>query len=166
MEDEFLHFLNENLGVVHRICRMYFPDGPEEREDLYQEILYQAWKSYPGFRGDAKFSTWLYKIGLNTALVHFRKIKRRPDSPDAKELFREIPEQTCSTNGSDHAETLMQAVKTLSPVDKAIVSLYLEEYSYEEIAQTLGISRSNVSVRLVRIKNQLAQKIKNELKKY
>jgi RNA polymerase sigma factor (sigma-70 family) len=163
MEDEFLHFLNENIGVVHRICRIYFPDRPEEREDLYQEILYQAWKSYPGYRGDAKFSTWLYKIGLNTAMVHFRKIKRRPDSPDANESFREIRESPRSANGSDQIETLMQAVKTLSPIDKAIVSLYLEDYSYEEIAHTLGITRSNVSVRLVRIKNQLAQKMKNEL---
>jgi RNA polymerase sigma factor (sigma-70 family) len=163
MEDEFLLFLNENLGVIHRICRIYFPDRPEEREDLYQEILYQAWKSYPGFRGDAKFSTWLYKIGLNTAIVHFRKIKRRPDRSDVTDRLLEIPDSSGSANGSDHAETLMQAVKTLSPVDKAIVSLYLEDYSYEEIAQTMGISRSNVSVRLVRIKNQIAQKIKNEL---
>jgi RNA polymerase sigma factor (sigma-70 family) len=163
MEDEFLHFLNENIGVVHRICGIYFPDRTEEREDLYQEILYQAWKSYSGFRGDSKFSTWLYKIGLNTAMVHFRKIKRRPDCPDANESFREIPESPRSANGSDHIETLMQAVKTLSPIDKAIVSLYLEDYSYEEIAHTLGITRSNVSVRLVRIKNQLAQKMKNEL---
>src|SRR5664279_105942 len=111
MEDEFLHFLNENIGVVHRICRIYFPDRPEEREDLYQEILYQAWKSYPGFRGDAKFSTWLYKIGLNTAMVQFRKIKRRPDSTTGTDRFRELPESPGSLNGSDYAETLMLAVK-------------------------------------------------------
>lgn len=153
------------MGIVHRVCNAYFFYDSEEREDVLQEIMYQLWKSYPQFSGASKFSTWMYKVALNTAITHVRKNKRMPE----KEKLTEQAHQVADINQTNYAEEkiklLYAGIDTLSPLDKAIILLYLEENSYDEIAAITGLTKSNVSVRLVRIKKALEQKLKNNFNK-
>jgi len=157
IKNNFLRDLNQYAGIIHRVCNSYFAD-PDERQDVSQEITYQLWKSYQSFKGDSKFSTWMYKVALNTAMLHIRNKKRNIQNESLNEAAVEIPDE--SSGRKDDMRVLYAAINTLDDLDKAIILLYLEEYSYEEIAVMVGITRTNVSVRLVRIKKKLEEKIK------
>jgi RNA polymerase sigma-70 factor (ECF subfamily) len=119
-------------------------------------MMYQLWRSYPRFDGRSKFSTWMYSVCLNTALMSKRKKK---DNEPLLDTHEEIPEPSAK---EDNTELLNTAIATLSPVNKAIMLLYLEEMSYEEIAEITGLTKSNVSVRIVRAKKELEEKIKGK----
>lgn len=153
-QEEFLSLILQHQGMLHKICRLY-RDSPEDREDLFQEIVYQLWKSVPGFQGQAKISSWIYRIALNTALAAFRKKGPRLTYPAT------LPDTASSTTAatSDRQEQLFAALKQLSDAEKAIIALYLEELSYQEIAAIIGIEENYVGVKLNRIKT----KIKNIL---
>lgn len=160
IEDQFLKDLNNNIGIVHRVCRVYVKDS-DERQDMYQEIIYQLWKSYPTFNNNAKFSTWMYRVAVNTAINHIRKSTRTikeeplPENLDKMTLAEdEAP--------AEKLQMLYAVIEHLSPVDKAITLLYLDDNSYDQIAAITGFTKSNVSVRLVRIKKQLEKQLKNE----
>lgn len=161
-KEEFLQHINGNTGIIHRVCNIYFNCSPE-REDVFQEILYQLWKSYPAFKGNSKFSTWMYRIALNTAITHIKKKDRIPRREELNETYHQLPESI----GEDHKEMNMRllytAIDTLSPIDKAIILLYLEDYSYEEIALITGLTKTNTSVRLVRIKRKLEEQLRNSI---
>jgi len=161
-KEDFLQHINSNTGIIHRVCNIYF-NGSPEREDVFQEILYQLWKSYPAFKGASRFSTWMYRIALNTAITYIKKRNRTPHKEELNETYHQLPESA----GEDHQEINMRllytAIDTLSPIDKAIVLLYLEDYSYEEIALITGLTKTNISVRLVRIKRKLEQQLKNSI---
>lgn len=152
-EEQFLSQLHTHAGIIHRICKSYF-SSEELRKDVYQEIVYQLWKSYSTFKGLSKFSTWMYRIALNTAITYHRKAKRQPDEQRLTDQMEHIP-----ANSSDdleaQVEKLYAAINTLTDIEKAIVLLYLDEHSYEEIAAVTGMTSKNVSVRLVRIKKKL-----------
>lgn len=159
VDDKFIRLVNENIGIAHKVSNIYVRDTVE-REDLIQEMMYQLWKSYKRFDGLSKFSTWMYSVCLNTALTYNRKSNsNRSESITAKHL--EIAEE-----GQDHREEnikiLFQAVAVLSPLNKAIILLYLDNLSYEEIAGITGLTKSNVSVRLVRIKKELEVQFKKQ----
>ncbi|MBX2871758.1 MAG: sigma-70 family RNA polymerase sigma factor [Saprospiraceae bacterium] len=150
MEEEFLKILDRHQAILHKVCRLY-RDTDADREDLFQEILYHLWKAFPSFQRRAKISTWIYRIALNTALATFRK--NRPP------LFfpAELP-QTRMGNQEESSEQmgrLLKAMKKLKEVDRAILSLYLDDMTYEQIAQIIGITPSNVGARIHRIKNKL-----------
>ncbi len=152
----FLESIKENTGIIHKVTAIY-ADTREDREDLYQEILYQSWKSYPSFRQDSKFSTWLYRISLNTALVFRRK--------DRGQFHSQLNESVCnhpdySYNCSQAVNELIAAIKTLSKVDRMIITLYLEGYTYQEIGNMAGISKENTGVKIFRIKKQLSKILK------
>lgn len=151
-EATFLQLLNSNQGIIGKVCSIYC-NYKEDYEDLFQEITYQAWKGYAGFRGDAKFSTWLYRIALNTAISSFRK--KRP----TVDLVATLPDHYVQdlNEKSDEQQLLLQAIKTLNEAEKAIIALYLDEMSYREIAELIGISENNVGVKINRIKNKLYQ---------
>ncbi|WP_128547357.1 RNA polymerase sigma factor [Larkinella soli] len=159
LEQTFLEQINDHLGIAHKVCRIYFQDQ-EERADLLQEMLYQLWKSYPDFGGRSRFTTWMYRVCLNTALGWRKKSKRKGWESLALR-HQQIPEPAADP-GEEHRQALFRAIATLSPLNKAIVFLYLDEVSYEEIAGITGLTRSNVSVRLVRIKKELEQQLKNQ----
>ncbi len=126
---------------------------PDDREDLFQEITLQAWKSYPRFKGNARFSTWLYRVALNTAITYYRKQKRNPITHSDISGY-EIPE--APTDPTDAQFQLMyKAIGELSEVDKALVLLYLEDYPYDDIAQMMGITPNHVAVKMNRIKSKL-----------
>lgn len=154
-EKEFIALLNEHQRIIHKVCNLYM-DTHADREDLFQEITLQAWKAYAGFRGDAKFSTWLYRVALNTAITFFRKEKRKPDIysteavPDlgSHETYDPIEEQV---------KAMYAAIGDLSKIDKAIVMLYLEDYNYNNIGEMMGITANNVAVKMNRIKTRLKE---------
>jgi RNA polymerase sigma factor (sigma-70 family) len=162
LNEKFLEYINCNAGIAHKVLKVYFDDA-NDREDAWQEMMYQLWRSYPGFNGKSKFSTWMYKVCLNTALT----IKRRNSNKRTEPLSRkhlEIPLETPENKNEEAVRLLLQAISVLSPLNKAIVLLYLEKMSYEEIAHVVGITQSNVSVRLVRIKKELEIRIKSKIK--
>lgn len=149
---DFLEVINQNIGIAHKVCRIYFQDTAE-REDVLQEMMYQLWRSYQHFDGHSKFSTWMYRVCLNTALTYKRKtIKHRAER--LSESHHQIGEQHGGANQED-ISLLFDAIAALSSLNKAIILLYLENMSYEEIASITGLTKSNVSVRLVRIKKDL-----------
>ncbi|RYY56841.1 MAG: sigma-70 family RNA polymerase sigma factor [Chitinophagaceae bacterium] len=153
-EKQFLELISQHQGIIHKICRVH-RDSREEREDLFQEIVYQLWKSAPSFESRSAFSTWLYRVSLTTAIAVFRK--KRPEiiyTPVLPERL-ELP-----TEPSEQGELLLQVLKTLNDADKAIITLHLEALSYQEIAEITGISESNVGVRLNRIKKKIQQQLK------
>ncbi len=154
--EEFLECIKENTGIIHKVTEIY-ADTREDREDLYQEILYQSWKSYPSFRQESKFSTWLYRISLNTALVFRRKDTGLPHSQLIESVYNH-PDH--SYNYSQSVNELITAIKTLSKVDRMIITLYLEGYTYQEIGNMAGISKENTGVKIFRIKNQLSKILK------
>ncbi len=162
IDTHFLQLVNANIGIAYKVCRIYFREA-EDREDVLQEMMYQLWRSFKRFDNRSKFSTWMYSVCLNTALTYKRKSARHR----ATEMILEH-EQIPNVIESDHDEAisaLYQAIAALSPINKAIIMLYLEELSYEEIAQITGMSRSNVSVRLVRAKMQLQKLMENIIDK-
>lgn len=159
VDKHFTDLINDNLGIAHKVCRTY-ADDPVDREDLMQEMVYQLWRSYPRFDGRSKFSTWMYSVCLNTAITYRRKIRHRPESLSTShyQIADEAPDSR-----EDSIAQLYEAIRTLSSINKAIVLLYLEEMSYEEIAALTGLSKSNVGIRLVRIRKELEAKLKPEI---
>jgi RNA polymerase sigma factor (sigma-70 family) len=152
-EKEFVELLNKHQNIIHKICNVYMDNAPA-KEDLFQEITLQAWKSIKNFRGDAQFSTWLYRVALNTAITFFRKEKKQVDTtyteyfPDTKEEYDPVEEQV---------QAMYKAIAALSKIDKALVMLYLDDYSYKEMAEVLGMTVTNIGVKMNRIKTKLKE---------
>ncbi|MBY0480359.1 MAG: sigma-70 family RNA polymerase sigma factor [Chitinophagaceae bacterium] len=162
LENEFLKLINLNSGIVHKVSRAYCKD-PIDRQDLFQEIIFQLWKSYPTFNGQSKFSTWMYQVALNTAITYFRKGKRNLAKGVLEDYHLNVGVLQEQTIAGDRIEALYTAINTLSAVDKMIILLYLDDKSYEEIALITGLTKSNISVRLVRIKKLLKTKLQNKV---
>ncbi|MBV9988142.1 MAG: RNA polymerase sigma factor [Chitinophagaceae bacterium] len=159
-EKEFITLLNQHQKIVHKVCNLYM-DRHSDREDLFQEVTLQAWKAYGNFRGDAKFSTWLYRVALNTAITFFRKEKRQPDIYSTDN----VPEQSEEEQGpvEEQVKAMYAAIGELSKIDKAIVMLYLEDYSYNEIGDMMGITANNVAVKMNRIKTKLKESTQQQM---
>lgn len=155
-EETFLAQLNQHLGLAYKISRAYQPD-PDERADLLQEMIYQLWRSYPSFTGQAKFSTWMYSVCLHTALADRRTARKRHTEPLAA-WHEHIPDPPPDDRHETIGE-LFAAIALLPPLNKAIVLLYLDDLSYEEIASITGLTKANVSVRLVRLKKELESRL-------
>ncbi len=148
----FVDMVFNHVGILHKICKLYAAE--EDREDLKQEIIYQLWKSYPTFRGDSKFQSWMYRVAINTALLGLRARKVKYTSLSGQEI--EIPdEQRTGSYEDDRVRQLYFYISKLKDLDKTIIFLYLEQCTYDEIAEITGISIKNVSVRLVRIRGKL-----------
>lgn len=137
-------------GIIRKVCRIYAKD-PAQREDLYQEIVLNAWRSYPNFEGRSKFSTWLYRVALNTAFYQHRKNKffNNITGLDGAET---IP---LEESDKEQLEILYRAIGQLDAVEKSIVLLYLDELSYKEISEITGLTETNVGVKLNRIKTKM-----------
>ncbi|NJW52812.1 RNA polymerase sigma factor [Salinimicrobium oceani] len=154
LEHEFVTNLEKHQNIVHKICRMYTNDR-ESHNDLFQEITIQLWKAYPKFRGDAKFSTWMYRVALNTAITLYRKSKKDIRTQDYDEVSFKIKADVYNDEIEQQLMLMYKAVKELNDIDKALVFLYLEDQSYKEISDTLGISEVNARVKMNRIKKTL-----------
>ena len=155
-EQEFVKKVTESQGIVHKVCGMYC-DNEEDREDLFQEILIQLWKSYASFRGDAKFSSWMYRVGLNVAISNLRKSKTKKEDSTLPESFDSISRESDEQSLSLEKGLLRDAIQQLNEIEKAIMMLYLEEKHNEEIADIMGISQNHVRVKMTRIRNKLKE---------
>lgn len=163
METAFRHIIDEHYGILFKIGRAYTRDDADFA-DLYQEILIQLWESYPRFKGQSKLSTWIYRVALNTALTHTRKEKRRPAGHSIeKEAFRLSDDSQLQSEEQQqkerNIELLYQCINELKKDERAIILLHLDGNSYEETAQIMGISTSNVGVRLLRTKKKLQKRL-------
>jgi RNA polymerase sigma-70 factor (ECF subfamily) len=156
-ETEFTELITSNQGIIHKVCRIYC-DTTEAHEDLFQEIVLQLWKSFDSFKGDSKFSTWMYRVGLNTAITLIRKKNKtiQTSSIDGHSLFN----LRANDYDDDHEEKLKllyDCIKKLNDVERALVLLYLEDLPYREIAETIGITEVNARVKMNRAKTKLKE---------
>lgn len=155
-ESLFLEQIRINQGIIFKLVSLYV-NNAEDKKDLYQEIILQAWKGWPGYRSDAKFSTWLYRICLNTILTQQRKkgiVHYKESLDNIAPSVHNIAEQ------NEDGDQLKHAIRQLSEIDRAIISMHLDGYDNPEIAEMLGVSGNNVAVKLYRIKQQLTQLLK------
>ena len=155
-KNRFLELIEENQDIIHKICCLY-AINTDDRKDLSQEIICQLWKSYQSFRGDSKFTTWMYKVALNTALLNLRRHRVRVRTESLKEHHTDIPAEADEKEIYGQINRLCEAISQLGKLDSAIILLYLEQLSYKEISEIIGISKSNVSVRLTRVKKKLKE---------
>ena len=160
LEKEFERHIKDNESLLCKLCRVY-AHVEAEREDLFQEIVIRLWKSYPAFKGNSKFSTWLYRIAINTAVTGLRKKKQRVVSFEEAGLQVYDITEHVNDETEEKFRQLYEAINTLNPVDKAIVILYMEDRSYEEMEEVLGISQGNLRVKMNRIKDKLREQTKN-----
>ncbi len=154
-EKEFLSQLKEHQNIIYKLVHLY-ANTEEDKKDLYQEIVLQAWKTYAAFRGEAKFSTWLYRLCLNTIFTIQRKTNRIEYTDTIK-----YEEQYSSTPTSDEAERLYKAIRTLPETERAVISLHLDGYDNKEVSELIGITANLVAVKLHRIKQHLATLLKD-----
>lgn len=155
-EAAFIGLLTQHRNIIYKVCNLYM-DNKEEREDLFQEITLQAWKSFTNFRGEARFGTWLYRVALNTAITYFKKEKRKVPV-FLSETMPEVADY--SDNNNEQLQAMYKAIADLSKIDKALVMLYLEDYNYQDIGDMLGITANNVAVKMNRIKTRLKEESK------
>jgi RNA polymerase sigma-70 factor (ECF subfamily) len=154
LEQSFVQQLKSNQNIIHKICRLY-TNGEDEHKDLFQEITIQLWKAFPKFRGDSKFSTWAYRVALNTAITLYRKSIRTVKTVDYENHQFYISQEDYNYEDEERLKLMYQAVYQLNDIEKALVFMYLEEKDYGEISETLGISEVNARVKMNRIKGKL-----------
>ena len=152
IEQGFLELLSRNQKLINKVIRIYAFDS-EDRRDLFQEIVFQLWRSYRSFRAESKVSTWLYRIALNTAITSLRK--KRPEHTELNDKIIANLQSHETPEKSEQVQQLYSAIKSLGEVDRALVMLFLEDLSYKEIADILGLTVENVGVKLNRIKAKL-----------
>jgi RNA polymerase sigma-70 factor (ECF subfamily) len=158
LKEEFLDILSRYQGIVHKVNLIYFRNS-SDREDNFQDIIYQLWKSFPTLRNRNSIGSWIYAVAINTSISRLRKkhgIEYREDLPDSPDSS-DIDEKTAR---DENSKLLLQAIYRLNEIDKSIMLLYLDELSYDDIAGITGISKSNVGVRINRAKELLKQNLK------
>jgi RNA polymerase sigma factor (sigma-70 family) len=160
IQQEFLRRVDEHRNIIHKISRVYM-DTQEDREDLCQEIIIQLWKSYGSFRNESSFSTWMYRVAVNTAITFFKKGKLIAPAITLDEHAESIADDD-DTERRLKLSAFYKAVHTLNNIEKALIFLYLEGQSHKDIAEKLGISEVNARVKLNRTKQKLQDIIKNQ----
>ncbi|MDW9378649.1 sigma-70 family RNA polymerase sigma factor [Chryseobacterium sp. JV558] len=153
-EKEFLEKIEKHKGVVFKISKMYM-DNKDDQNDLYQEIIYQAWKSYGDFQKRSDFSTWLYRTALNTAIVFLRSEKKRSFIQNQNVDGLSARQEPYNDTDDVNMKLMYEAIHKLSPIDKALIFFFLEGFSGKEIAVQLGITEVNTRVKLKRAKEKL-----------
>lgn len=157
IKDDFLEILSKYQGILHKVNLIYFKNV-SDREDNFQEIIYQLWKSFPGLKNKNSIGSWIYAVSINTSVSKLKKesrIEYRENLPESFDKIDIIEELSLS----EESKMLLGAIYNLNEIDKPIMLLYLEEKSYDEIAQIIGISKSNVGVRINRAKELLKQNL-------
>jgi len=157
-EKSFIALIKEHQGLIHKVCILYESDR-ETRNDLFQEIVLQLWKSFPTFRGDSKITTWMYRIALNTAISGLRKLGRKIKTEELDNHHLNISD-TSFDHYEDDLQKLQWAIRQLSEIERAMIMMALDEIPYEEIADTIGITQNNVRVRMNRIREKLRNLIR------
>lgn len=159
-EEEFLALINKHKGILYKVSRTYF-DKLEDQQDLFQEIILQLWKSIDSFKGNSQFSSWMYRVAINTAIVFFKKEKRKPDNYSAK-TTEPIAYDGYNDEQDQQLVHFYKAVKELNKIEKALILQFIEGFSGKEIADNLGLSEVNVRVKINRTKVKLQEIIKKQ----
>jgi RNA polymerase sigma-70 factor (ECF subfamily) len=159
-ERQFEAQITEHEALLYKVCHTY-AYTQADREDLFQEIVIQVWKAYPNFKGDSKFSTWLYRVAINTAINGLRKRKNFITSYEPEKLPTNLSDDNRSEAEEEQFQQLYKAIGELNQVEKAIVMLYMEDYSYAEMEEILGVSQGSLRVKMTRIKDRLRQLTRN-----
>lgn len=152
-QELFVTLINQHKALLYKVCNLYCT-SEVDKQDLFQEIVLQLWKSYPKFRGEAKFSTWLYRIALNTAISGVRKRKSSFQLMEPGTLPASV-DRTQMDDDEEQLELLYSAIRQLTDIEKAVVMMYLEEKSYEEMEEVFGISQNTLRVKMNRIREKL-----------
>jgi RNA polymerase sigma factor (sigma-70 family) len=156
MQQDFLNIVNDNKGLIYKVCNLYCPDV-EDRKDLFQEILLQLWKSHQNFKGASAIGTWIYRVALNTAITHFKQKNKGKPQRNVVLADLEIPDLLNPEEQEEQFTLMYRAIGLLDKIEKSIVFLYLEDKSYDEMAEITGLSKTHIGVKLNRIKSKLAQ---------
>jgi RNA polymerase sigma factor (sigma-70 family) len=157
---EFERLVTEHELLIHKVCRMYACTAAD-RQDLFQEIVIQLWKSYKKFKGDSKFSTWLYRVAINTSITGLRKKNNLISSYEPATLPQDMPDTSEHAAAEEQLRQMYTAIDQLNEIEKAIVMLYMEDKSYEEMEYILGMSQGSLRVKMSRIKDKLRSLTKN-----
>ena len=156
-----MNLIQANRKIIFKICNSYCRNK-DDREDLAQEIVYQLWKSYETYNAAFKFSTWMYRVALNVAISFYRKEKKSKNTVSMDEHLIEIAyEEDLNDESENNYKLLLKFVNELKELDRALMILYLEDKSYKEIAEILGITETNVATKISRIKEKIKQKFSN-----
>ncbi len=155
-ESIFMEKMEKHKGVVFKISKMYMDDF-EDQKDLFQEITFQAWKAYPKFEGRSQFSTWLYRIALNTAIMFLKSEKKKSFIQNTETENLKVLSEDYNYEEEENLKKMYDAIHQLNPVDKALIFYYLEDYSGKEMADQLGLTEGNCRVKLNRAKDKLKQ---------
>jgi RNA polymerase sigma-70 factor (ECF subfamily) len=159
VEQRFLELIEGNRPRILKVCRVYAWNATDQ-DDLYQEIVFQIWRALPGLKQDVHANTWLYRIAINTSISFIRKRTARGGQAvllDHEQLTQQIESrQAPDDSGGEQLARLYEAIAQLDELEKALVTLFLEDFSYEEMAEVLGISAGNVGVMLHRAKKKLS----------
>lgn len=147
---QFLEMIRQNEGIIFKVTSFY-TNKEHPISDLYQEVVLNLWKAYPSFRGESKYSTWIYRIALNTCVSFFRRSKKSVEYVD---ISMDIPEVT---DNSEQIQELYRLINRLGKIERALVLLYLDDKPYKEIAEIMGLTVTNVATKLNRIKEKLKQ---------
>ena len=154
MQDEqaFIQLIKQHEGIIYKITRLY-TDDIYNQKDLYQKIVYQLWKGFSAFRAEAKITTYMYRVALNTALMHLKKKNKRGHTVTLDEIVLE--QEDYDPLFEERLKTLYSNIKHLGDIDRGVVFLFLEGKKYKEIAVITGLSANNVGTRMARIKQKL-----------
>jgi len=158
-KEEFLNILSSYQGILHKVSFVYFKNK-HDREDNLQEVIYQLWKSYPSLKNHNSIGSWIYAVSINTSISRVKRVSR----VEYRETVPELPDKTSVIDElfmNESLKLLLNAIYNLDEIDKSIMLLYLEEKNYDEIAEIIGISKSNVGVRISRAKEILKRNFKN-----
>lgn len=158
----FITHIGQHERLIYKVCAMYAANA-EEKKDLFQDIVLQAWSAYSRFRSDSSFGTWLYRIALNTAINHQRK-GRQPQGQQVDIQLIELPE-TISPDEKEKYRLMHDLIGRLSDMEKALIMLYMDDYLHQQIAEIMGISTSNVGTKLGRIKEKLKKQAQTIINK-
>jgi RNA polymerase sigma-70 factor, ECF subfamily len=153
-EREFITLIEEHKGIIYKVIRLYVNHDEDER-DLMQEILFQAWKSFPRFDGRSKFSTWLYRVALNTVLT----FKRRPNLVIPHDNLASLNVSNAEKRSVDDTEALYLAIRGLGDLERMLITLHLDGYENDEIASIIGLTKNHVAVKLHRVKEALMNQL-------
>ena len=152
LEREFLDMIAAQKRVIYKVCYIYAKDQ-DDLNDLFQEVVLNLWKSFPNYRGDSTVTTWVYRIAMNTCIIFLRRSNTRlqtiPMTADVASLVADEEGRT------GQLQELYRLINRLGKLERALILLWLEERSYQEMADILGISKANVAVKLLRTKEKL-----------
>lgn len=159
-QNNFVQLIKKNQGIIYKVTRIY-ASGIEDQKDLYQEIVFQLWKSFASFRQESKITTWMYRVALNTSIAHLQKEHRKSNALSTEFPLPEITDDQ-DRSMEERLAIMHEQIKLLNVIEKGIILLYLEGNSYQEIAQITGFTVSNIGTRLGRIKLKLKHQIKEK----